>query len=114
MWFSNKFCLPISTQKDVRGYQKVTPGKMNHKNDIKSCQIVLFSSKSGTEGPSSDTVVCWFYKHSYTEQKNANFCHSMLLKYLLTQAKRFMNFFKVSKKIKKKKEKREGVKVAFI
>ena len=27
----------ISTQKDVRGYQKVAPGKINHKNAKKSC-----------------------------------------------------------------------------
>ena len=33
----------ISTQKDVRGYQKVALGKINHKNAKKSCQIALFS-----------------------------------------------------------------------
>ena len=48
----------ISNQKDVRGYQKVAPGKIYHKNAIKSCQNVLFSSKSATERPSSCTVVC--------------------------------------------------------
>ena len=60
---------------------KVGPGKINHKNAIKSCQIVLFSSKSAAERLSSTTIVCWFAKHSDTEQltKNANFCHSMLL-----------------------------------
>jgi hypothetical protein len=37
--------------------KKVTPGKINHKNAIKSCQIVLLSSKSATERLSSSTVV---------------------------------------------------------
>ena len=78
----------ISTQKDVRGYQK---SKINHKNAKKNCQIVLFSSKSTTERPSSSTVVGWFAKRSDTKQwtKNANFCHSMLL----TFPYRFKNIF---------------------
>ena len=38
--------------------QKVAPGKINHRNAIKSCQIVLFSSKSTIERLSSSTVVC--------------------------------------------------------
>ena len=61
--------------------KKVAPGKINHKNAIKSCKIVLFSSKNATERPSSSTVVGGFVKHSDTEQwtRNANFCHSMLL-----------------------------------
>ena len=77
-------CGSVSTQKDVRGYQKVAPGKINHKNQIKYCQNVQFSSKSGTGRPSSSTVVCWFAKHSDTEQwtKNADFDHSMLLTYV--------------------------------
>ena len=37
--------------------KKVALGKINHKNAKKSCQIVLFSSKSATERPSSSTVV---------------------------------------------------------
>ena len=57
--------------------KKVAPGKINHKNANKSCEIVLFSSKSATERPSSSTVIGWFAKHSDTKQwtKNANFCH---------------------------------------
>ena len=48
--------------------KKVAPGKINHKNAIKSYQIVLFSSKTATEWLSSSTVACWFAKHSETEQ----------------------------------------------
>ena len=38
--------------------KKVAPGKINHKNAIKSCQIALFGSKTATEWPSSSTVAC--------------------------------------------------------
>ena len=59
--------------------KKVAPGKINHRNATKSCQIFIFSSKGAIERLSSSTVVCWFAKHSDTEQwtKNANFCNSM-------------------------------------
>ena len=38
--------------------KKDAPGKINHKNAIKSCQIVLFSSKTATEDLSFSTVAC--------------------------------------------------------
>ena len=81
--------------------KKVAPGKINHKNAIKACQIVLYSSKITTKKPSLSLF--WFasiYQAFLREQwtKNANSCNSMLFNYLLnqskrTQAKRFMNFF---------------------
>ena len=54
--------------KGCKRLPRVVPGKINHKNAIKSCQIVLFSSKTATERASYDTVVCFdlpiFTKHS--------------------------------------------------
>ena len=38
---------------------KVSPGKINHKNAKKSCQIALFSSKTATERFNSYTVFCF-------------------------------------------------------
>ena len=68
--------------------KKVAPGKINHKNAIKSCQIVLFSSK---------TVAWWFAKHSETEKwtKNADFCNSMLLNYLYHNYHEILYFFQL-------------------
>ena len=48
--------------------EEVAPGKKNLKNAIKSCQIVLFSSKTAAKRPSSSTVGCRFTKHSETQQ----------------------------------------------
>ena len=73
---------------------KVAYGKINHENAIKSCQIVLFISKSATERLSSGTVVCYewpiftyqaFLRKQWT--KNIGFWNLMLLNYLLTWLK---------------------------
>ena len=55
--------------------KKVAPGKINHKNAIKSCQIVLFSSKTTNERPSSSTDLPIFTTHSIENygRQNANF-----------------------------------------
>ena len=50
------FMFQLKSMKEVA--KKVAPGIINHKNAIKFCQIVLFSSKSATERQSSSTVVC--------------------------------------------------------
>ena len=55
-WFSNKFSIfQLKRMQEVT--KKGALGKINHKNAKKSCQIVLFSSKSATERQSSSTVV---------------------------------------------------------
>ena len=92
MLFSNKFSL-LQLKRMLEVTKKVAYGKMNHKNAIKSCQIVLFISKSGTERLSSGTVVCfeWPLRKQWT--KNIDFWNLMLLNYLQTQAKRSMNLF---------------------
>ena len=56
-WFRNKFSL-FQLKKMYEVTKKVASGKTNHKNAMKSCQIVLFSSKSATERSSSSTAVC--------------------------------------------------------
>ena len=67
--------------------KKVAPGKINHKNPNKSCQIFLSSSKDATERPSSGTVVFLYtniYQAFLREQwtKSADFRNLMLLTYL--------------------------------
>jgi hypothetical protein len=37
---------------------KIAPGKINHKNAIKFCQIVLFNSKTAAKRLISSTVAC--------------------------------------------------------
>ena len=45
--------LPLTTFLYFNSKVKVAPGKINHRNVIKSCQIVFFSSKSAIERLSS-------------------------------------------------------------
>ena len=54
---SNKFSLfQFKRMEEVA--KKVAPGKMNHKNAIKCCQIVLFNSKTATGWLTFSTVAC--------------------------------------------------------
>ena len=54
--------------KECKRLPRVVLGKINHKNAIKSYQIVLFSSKNATDRASYGTVMCFdlpiFTKHS--------------------------------------------------
>ena len=80
--------------------KKVAPGKINHKNAIKSCQIVLLSSKTTTEKPRSSTVVCFdlpiFTKHSLENNEQKRQYSKFDASYLpIDQAKRSMTLLPV-------------------
>ena len=69
--------------------KKVTPGKKDHKHAIKSCQTVLYSSKTATEWLSSKLVDL----PSIPRQNNGQKTPSFATQCFLITSKGSMKFF---------------------